>query len=58
MGSIRENSAPTDEELNYLGVEPWQIHLIRRLPIGLQWVAHDEFIRRLMSNGDVDHLIF
>ena len=58
MSSIRESSAPTDEELKYLGVEQWQIHLIRRLPIELQWVAHDEFIRRLMSNSDVDHLSF
>jgi len=31
---------------------------MRKLPIDLQWVAHDEFIRRLMSNEDIDNFYF
>jgi len=51
----RENSAPTTDELLYLGFENWQIKLVRQLPIDLQWEAHDEFIRRLMTDGDTDN---
>jgi hypothetical protein len=50
--------APTDKELHLLGFEPWQISIMRKLPVDVQWEAHDEFIRRLMSNDDVDHLKF
>lgn len=54
----RENSAPTTEELILLGFEQWQIAMMRKLPIDLQWVAHDEFIRRLMSDEDIDNFYF
>ena len=54
----RENSAPTTEELILLGFEQWKIAMMRKLPIDLQWVAHDEFIRRLMSNEDIDNFYF
>jgi len=50
----RENSAPTTEELLYLGFENWQINLVKQLPINLQWEAYDEFIRRLMTDGDTE----
>jgi hypothetical protein len=46
---------PTDEELRYLGFEEWQITLTRRLSPEMQWVAHDEFVRMLMVNGDTDY---
>ena len=46
------NCIPTKKELLLLGVEDWQIKLIRQLPRDAQWEAHDEFIRRLMSPGD------
>jgi hypothetical protein len=46
------NCAPTDETLSLLGFEKWQISLMRKLPVDVQWEAHDEFIRRLMSPGD------
>jgi len=49
---------PTTEELTTLGFEKWQISLMRKLPVDLQWEAHDEFIRRLMSNDDVDNFLF
>ena len=58
MNKNRPHSAPSIEELIYLGFEPWQISIIQKLPIELQWEAHDEFIRRLMSNDDVDNLRF
>jgi len=49
---------PSDEELYHLGFEPWQVSIVRKLPVDLQWEAHDEFIRRLMSDDDVDNLKF
>ena len=49
---------PTDEELYHLGFEKWQVSMMRKLPVDLQWEAHDEFIRRLMSDEDVEHLRF
>jgi len=52
------NCMPTTEELTTLGFEKWQISLMRKLPVDLQWEAHDEFIRRLMSNDDVDNFLF
>jgi len=58
MNKNRPHSAPSNEELFYLGFEPWQVSILRKLPIALQWEAHDEFIRRLMSNDDVDNLRF
>lgn len=51
----RKNSAPTTEELLLLGFEDWQIKLMRNLRIELQWEAHDEFIRRLMSSENTDN---
>lgn len=58
MYKDRDNSAPTYEELVYLGFEPWQIKLIQKLPPDVQWVVHDEFIRRLMNGDDVDNFNF
>jgi hypothetical protein len=58
MNKNRPHSAPSTEELYYLGFKPWQVSIIKKLPIDLQWEAHDEFIRRLMSNSDVDDLRF
>lgn len=52
------NCIPTDEELYLLGFEKWQVSIMRKLPVDLQWEAHDEFIRRLMSNDDVDGFRF
>ena len=50
--------APSEKDLKLLGFQPWQIALCKQLPPELQWEAHDEFIRRLMSNDDVDTLAF
>jgi hypothetical protein len=58
MSSIRETSVPTDDELIYLGFEEWQVALVRKLSPDMQWVAHDEYIRRLMLDGDVDNTVF
>jgi len=52
------NCVPTDAELYHLGFENWQVAILRKLPVDLQWEAHDEFIRRLMSDEDVEHLRF
>jgi len=52
------NCVPTDEELYQLGFEKWQVSMLRKLPVDLQWTAHDEFIRRLMSDEDVDDFKF
>jgi hypothetical protein len=58
MSYHRENSAPTTEELLLLGFEEWQIKLLRALRVELQWEAHDEFVRRLMTNNDTDNYYF
>ena len=58
MYKDRDNSAPTDDELIYLGFEQWQIRLMREFSPDLQWVVHDEFIRRLMAGDDVDNFNF
>jgi hypothetical protein len=52
------NCIPTDEELYHLGFEKWQVSMMRKLPVDLQWEAHDEFIRRLMSDDDTDTFRF
>jgi hypothetical protein len=54
----RRKSAPTDEDLTVIGFEEWQITLIRQLAPHLQWVAYDEFVRRLMSNQSTDSFYF
>jgi len=41
-----------------LGFEAWQISILRKLPVDLQWEAHDEFIRRLMSDGETEGFFF
>jgi hypothetical protein len=52
------NCEPTEQELLHLGFEKWQISLVKRLPVDLQWEAHDEFVRRLMSDDDVNEFNF
>ena len=54
----RDHTAPTTESLEYLGFEDWQIKLVRQLPPDMQWEAHDEYVRRLMSGGDLDRFVF
>lgn len=58
MYKNRDSRAPTDKELNELGLEQWQINEIRNLSIELQWFAYDEFFRRLMSDEDLDGIWF
>jgi len=59
MSETRDTSVPpTPNELLMLGFEPWQVSECARLPAALQWEAHDLFIRRLMSNDDVEDLRF
>jgi len=58
MSKNRELCPPSDEELVYLGFEPWQISLLRKLNIPLQWDAYDEFVRRLMGGEMTDSLFF
>jgi len=48
------SKAPTVEELSLLGFEQWQIAIIKQYPPSAQWVAHDEFIRRIMSDEDTN----
>ena len=52
------NCVPTDRDLFLIGIEEWQISLIRRLPTELQWEVHDEFIRRFMSGDDTENFKF
>ncbi len=49
---------PSVKELTLLGFEKWQISLIKKYPLVAQWAAHDEMIRRLMSNDDIDGMTF
>jgi hypothetical protein len=52
------NCAPSEEELYLLGFEKWQVSIMKKLPPDLQWEAHDEFIRRLMSNDSNEEFRF
>ena len=58
MCKNRDSSAPSDSELNALGLEQWQINEIRNLSVEVQWFAYHEFFRRLMSDEDVDGIWF
>jgi hypothetical protein len=58
MYKNRDSHAPTDEDLNSLGLEQWQINEIRNLSIELQWYVYHEFFRRLMSDEDLDGIWF
>ena len=57
MDTSRAN-APTVETLQYVGFEAWQISLIKKAPHSAQWAAHDEMLRRSMTNGDTEDLGF
>jgi hypothetical protein len=48
------NCIPTDRDLFLVGLEEWQVKLVRKLPVGLQWEVHDEYIRRLMSGDEAN----
>jgi hypothetical protein len=54
MSQDGRSCPPTDEELKFLGLEPWQIAVMRRHPMDIQWAVHDEILRNLMSGGDGD----
>ena len=57
--TVSKYSVPPDpSEMAYLGFEPWQIASVQRLPVDIQWVVYEEFIRRLMSGEETDALEF
>lgn len=57
MSYHRDTSVPpSTEDLLLAGFEQWQIDLMRKLQPELQWMAYEEFFRRLMQGDDPDGL--